>query len=156
MITLYYIYNALGQLAVEYSTDTQTAGTSYLFTDMLGSVRTITDANKTVIECYDYLPFGRILSSSDNGRSAAGCHPTNPDNPSTLAGTKADEKFTGQKRDTETGLDYFGARYFSAPLGRFMTPDPYMPSASTKDPQSWNRYVYTRNNPLRYIDPNGL
>ncbi len=64
--------------------------------------------------------------------------------------------FTGKERDAETGLDYFGARYYSAPVGRFTSPDPYMPSADVKDPQSWNRYAYARNNPLRYIDPNGL
>jgi hypothetical protein len=46
--------------------------------DMLGSVRTITDGTGTVTKCYDYLPFGRMLSSGDNGRSAAGCHPANP------------------------------------------------------------------------------
>jgi RHS repeat-associated protein len=63
---------------------------------------------------------------------------------------------TGKERDAETGLDYFGARYMSAAQGRFTSPDPYMPSADVKDPQSWNRYVYARNNPLRFIDPNGL
>ncbi|HBY59837.1 MAG TPA: hypothetical protein DEH78_08425, partial [Solibacterales bacterium] len=47
----------------------------------------------------------------------------------------------------ETGLDYFGARYFGSAQGRFTSPDPYMPSADVKDPQSWNRYVYARNNP---------
>jgi hypothetical protein len=44
----------------------------------------------------------------------------------------------------------------SSAQGRFTSPDPYMPSADVKDPQSWNRYVYTRNNPLRFVDPNGL
>jgi len=151
-VTTYYIYNALGQLAVEYSTDTQTAGTSYLFTDMLGSVRTITNSAGNVLECYDYLPFGQILSTADNGRNAAGCHPADPDN---LAGTRADEKFTGQKRDNETGLDFFNARYFYAPLGRFMSPDPGNAGASTNDPQSWNAYAYARNNPLKYTDPEG-
>lgn len=40
--------------------------------------------------------------------------------------------------------------------GRFTTPDPYMPSADVKEPQSWSRYVYALNNPLCYIDPDGL
>ena len=65
-------------------------------------------------------------------------------------------KFTGKERNSESGLDYFGARYMSAAQGRFTTADPYMPSADVKDPQRWNRYVYAGNNPLRYIDPNGL
>jgi uncharacterized protein RhaS with RHS repeats len=101
-------------MIAEYSNAQATSGTSYLFTDMLGSVRTITDASKAITECYDYLPFGRILSASDNGRSAAGCHPSSGA-PITPA-SSVDEKFTGKKRDNETGLDYFGARYFSAPL----------------------------------------
>ena len=65
-------------------------------------------------------------------------------------------KYTGQKRDNETGLDYFGARYFSAPLGRFMRPDPLLNSGRPDNPQTWNRYAYVLNNPLRYIDPTGL
>jgi RHS repeat-associated protein len=55
-----------------------------------------------------------------------------------------------------TGLDYFGARYFSGAQGRFTSPDPLLLSAKLEDPQTWNRYVYARNNPLRYTDPLGL
>jgi hypothetical protein len=40
-------------------------------------------------------------------------------------------------------------------MGRFMTPDPSMESVVLRNPQSWNRYSYTLNNPLRYIDPTG-
>jgi RHS repeat-associated protein len=62
---------------------------------------------------------------------------------------------TGKERDAETGLDYFGARYFSGAHGRFTSVDPSMLSVALRNPQSWNRYSYTLNNPLRYIDPNG-
>lgn len=53
------------------------------------------------------------------------------------------------------GLDYFGARYMSAAQGRFTTIDPSMESVHLQNPQSWNRYSYAINNPLRYVDPNG-
>ncbi len=62
---------------------------------------------------------------------------------------------TGKERDAESGLDNFGKRYFGSSLGRFMTPDPDDDSGIEKDPQSWNRYAYARNNPLRFTDPNG-
>ncbi len=65
-------------------------------------------------------------------------------------------KFTGKERDSETGNDYFGARYYPNNLGRFLTPDPLMASARASNPQTWNRYAYTLNNPLRFIDPDGL
>ena len=64
--------------------------------------------------------------------------------------------FTGKERDAETGLDYFGARYFSGAQGRFTSPDPtFMTRHRIGDPQQWNLYAYTRNNPLKYIDPDG-
>jgi RHS repeat-associated protein len=66
------------------------------------------------------------------------------------------EESTGKERDAETGLDYFGAGYYSAAQGRFTSPDPVLSSARLWDPQSWNRYVYARNNPLRFIDEDGL
>lgn len=64
--------------------------------------------------------------------------------------------FTGKEHDAESGLDYFGARYDASSMGRFMTPDPLMASAKVWDPQTWNRYAYTLNNPLRYVDPTGM
>jgi RHS repeat-associated protein len=64
-------------------------------------------------------------------------------------------QFTFKERDAETGLDYFEARYYSGAQGRFTAVDPSMESAVLQNPQSWNRYSYTINNPLRYIDPTG-
>ena len=68
-------------------------------------------------------------------------------------GTPATDKlFTGQRLDG-TGLYYFHARYYDAQLGRFISPDTVVPNWT--DPQSFNRYSYCRNNPLKYIDPSG-
>ena len=64
--------------------------------------------------------------------------------------------FTGKERDTETGLDYFGARYMSSAQGRFTSPDPlYFQKEMLTDPQRFNLYAYARNNPLRFMDPSG-
>jgi RHS repeat-associated protein len=64
------------------------------------------------------------------------------------------EKFTGYFRDASTGLDYADQRYHQPGTGRFMTPDA-APSASGTDPGSWNRYAYTRGDPVNRVDPNG-
>ena len=66
-------------------------------------------------------------------------------------------RFTGKERDEETGLDYFLARYFSGAQGRSTTPDPtFMTTQRIGDPQQWNLYAYTRNNPLKFVDPDGM
>ena len=67
---------------------------------------------------------------------------------------------TGKERDTESGNDYFGARYYSSAMGRFMSPDwsakaEPVPYAKLDDPQSLNLYSYVRNNPLARTDPDG-
>jgi RHS repeat-associated protein len=65
--------------------------------------------------------------------------------------------FLGSKeRDNETGLDFFEERYYASTQGRFTSCDPLMASAKTGNPQSWNRFVYVLNNPLRYVDPDGM
>ena len=69
-------------------------------------------------------------------------------------------KFTGKERDTESGLDYFGARYYASNMGRMMSPDwsskaEPVPYAKLDDPQSLNLYSYVRNNPLRFVDADG-
>jgi RHS repeat-associated protein len=66
-------------------------------------------------------------------------------------------QFTGKERDTESGNDYFGARYYASSMGRFMSPDPlYIEMHRLADPQQLNLYMYGRNNPLRVTDPTGL
>jgi RHS repeat-associated protein len=63
-------------------------------------------------------------------------------------------QFTGKERDTETGLDYFGARYFGSNMGRFMSPDSASYS-NHKNPQTWNLYAYSLNNPVTFMDADG-
>ncbi len=61
--------------------------------------------------------------------------------------------YTGKPLDSNTGLYYFGARFYDPVTGRFITEDSQMGSPS--DPQSMNRYVYADNNPLCVVDPTG-
>jgi len=60
---------------------------------------------------------------------------------------------TGQEYDIETGLYFYKARYYNPALGRFVQPDTFVQNIG--DPQSYNRYAYVRNNPLKYTDPSG-
>lgn len=69
-------------------------------------------------------------------------------------------EFTGKERDSETGLDYFGARFYASNMGRWMSPDwaakpEAVPYSDLEDPQSLNLYGYVRNNPLSKEDPDG-
>lgn len=68
--------------------------------------------------------------------------------------------FTGKERDTESGLDYFGARYYASTMGRFMSPDwsakiEPVPYSKLENPQTLNLYAYVGNNPLSRTDPTG-
>ena len=70
-------------------------------------------------------------------------------------------KFTGKERDAESGNDYFGARYYSSAMGRFMSPDwsakaEPVPYAKLDNPQSLNLYAYVLNNPLSRADLDGV
>jgi RHS repeat-associated protein len=141
-----YVYDALGRLAAEYTTNApQNNGISYLTSDHLGSTRVVSgkdgSGNAIVKARYDYLPFGEELPSGLGGRNYL------TDN--------TRQKFTGHERDPETKLDFAQARYCSSATGRFMSPDDFLNDTHTTDPQSWNLFAYVRNNPLRFIDPNG-
>ena len=107
----------------------------YYHVDALGSVRAVTDENGAVVRRHDYFPFGEEY----------------------LAHTGRDtRRFTDKERDAETGLDYFGARYYASRGGRMTTIDPLMDiETALVDPQRWNRYAYARNNPLVFVDPTG-
>ncbi len=68
--------------------------------------------------------------------------------------------FTGKERDSESGNDYFGARYYASSMGRFMSPDwsakeEPVPYAKLDNPQTLNLYSYVQNNPLSQVDADG-
>src|SRR4029077_6375509 len=111
--------------------------TYFTFADWLGAERVRSLAGATTsCETITSLPFG------DGQTTTGSCG-----NPSPM-------HFTGKERDSESGLNNFGARYDSSQYGRFMTPDSTAYSG-LKNPQSWNLYAYTLNNPLRFVDPTG-
>jgi RHS repeat-associated protein len=120
----------------------------WLVTDQLGTPRMIFDQSGTLagVSRHDYLPFGEELVVGQGLRTAAMGYATND-------GVR--QHFTLKERDNETGLDFFGARYYASAQGRFTSTDPALTSADVATPQSWNRYAYSFNNPLKYIDPTG-
>jgi len=115
---------------------------SYYFSDHLKTTDIVTDAQGNIKNESDFYPWGGELQFLNNDSNHY--------------------KFTGKERDSETGLDYFGARYYSNGLGRWVTPDwaPWsdpapVPYADLRNPQSLNLYAYTKNNPTTLTDPNG-
>jgi RHS repeat-associated protein len=104
----------------------------YYHTDASGSVRLVTDQNGGVVATHDYGPFGIEATASASDPRL----------------------FAGKERDPETGFDYFGARYYASQTGRFTSPDPL--GGHLLNPQTFNRYAYAGNNPLRFTDPTGL
>src|SRR3989344_2504835 len=94
----------------------------------LGSTDIVTNETGAVVEDIDYLPFGE---------------------------TQDDDRFlfTGKEKDSESGLMYYGARYYNPSTMRLTQPDTMLPDIY--DPQQLNRYAYARNNPQTYVDPSG-
>jgi RHS repeat-associated protein len=112
-------------------------GLHYNLNDWLGTRRAQTDYAGVLEQTCSSLPFGDALNCSGGNLQS----PT-------------EQHFTGKERDTESGNDYFDARYYSSAMGRFLSPD--NPKFSEKsDPQSWNLYSYVLNNPLSKTDPTG-
>jgi RHS repeat-associated protein len=100
-----------------------------------------------VLARYDYQAFGDYIPvAAGSGRRGI---------PEYVATDDTNQHFTSKERDIESGLDYFGARYYSSQQGRFTSVDPVNRGASRNDPQSWNAYPYVINNPLALVDPKG-
>jgi RHS repeat-associated protein len=120
------------------------SSTQFNHADWLGTVRVRTNTSGAVINSYTNLPFGDCLDQ--NGGSTCDGQ---------VGGSPA--HFTDQDRDTETGLDHFMFRQYSAVQGRWMHPDPAgMAAVSIGNPQTWNRYAYVMNAPIMAVDPLGL
>ena len=110
---------------------------NYWHGDHLGSSSVITDSTGNKVETITYYPFGGTRTNTS---------PTTP-------AIDVPYKYTGKELDASTGLYYYEARYYDATLARFISADTIVPNP--RDPQSFNRYSYVENNPLKYIDPTG-
>ena len=138
----YVYFNGKRLARTDNPTDPATAQLRYYFSDHLGSTSMVMDETFTTIEeDTDYYPYGGVANEAGLGDSNH-------------------FKFTGKERDSETGNDYFGARYYTSNMGRFMTPDwsakpVTVPYAHFGNPQSLNLYTYVQNNPTTLGDPDG-
>ena len=147
-VSTVFVYDAMGSLSAKYTSGVGGAAPCticYLSWDHLGSTRMVTDQSGNLVARHDYLAFGEEIRNGQAGR---------PSNGVWGGLDSVNQKFTGKERDSESGLDWFGARYYGATLGRFTSPD----DGSDQDPanpQSWNLYSYVRNNPLTNVDPTG-
>ena len=115
---------------------TDTTNTEEIFfyhSDHLGSTSYITDAKANITQFDAYLPYGELLVDE---------HSSSEEMP---------YKFNGKELDEETGLYYYGARYYAPKLALFYGVDPIM----EKYP-NFSGYCYTFDNPIRYIDHLGL
>jgi len=122
-------YYFTGDKRIAYRTGLKTY---YYHADHLGSSSIITDETAAQKEEIYYYPYGKTRYNS---------------------GINLKHKFTGQEEDTETGLYYYGARYYEPTIGKFISADSIVPHPG--NPQSLNRYSYVINNPLLYRDPTG-
>jgi len=123
-----------GALIATYDND----GLHFYFNDPLGTRRAQTDSAGNLEQTCSSLPFGDQLNCSNSTQ-----YPT-------------EHHFTGKERDTESGNDFFNARYYSSSMGRFLSPDPILQNdLRLLNPQRWNKYAYVINNPLILTDPTG-
>ncbi|XP_074649459.1 uncharacterized protein LOC141904717 [Tubulanus polymorphus] len=120
----------------------------YVHLDHVGSVDTITGESGQVLLRKRYNVFGKpqpfkdwAFERSSVSYSAA-----------SFSGIKRD--FTGQERIDELQLIHMNGRVYDPEVGRFLSPDPHV--QDPYDTQSFNRYSYAKNNPLRYNDPSGF
>ncbi len=120
-------------------TTTQTPILFYYHSDQLGSTGYITDRTGLILEHEEYLPGGESWFEELKNSSANNRLPW---------------QFSGKELD-ETGLYYYGARYYNPRNGVWMSPDPAF-DGTFGSPMGLARYTYARNNPVRFTDPMGL
>jgi RHS repeat-associated protein len=136
-----------GKLTATYDYNGGHGGLHFELADPLGTKRVQANVSGVMDEYCLSLPFGNDLGNP------LGANCTGTDD-------ATEHHFTGKERDTESGNDYFEARYYSSAMGRFMSPDwsakeEPVPYAKLDDPQTLNLYDYLRNNPLGGVDADG-
>ena len=157
--TLY--WTGMGSDALAETDWTGAAVEEYVFFDGRRIARRDGTTNTVKYYLSDHLGSTSIVASSTGAiQKQSMYYPYGGEIPISGANFANNYKFTGKERDTESQLDYFGARYHASSLGRFMTPDwaarpTTVPYAVFGDPQSLNLYGYVRNDPVSRADLDG-
>jgi len=125
-------------------------GRRHFHLDHLGSPRLVTGQDSKEMSEHDYAPFGL---ESNYQEMAAGF---DREDPKRFTGHERDYAAPGESPASTAYLDYMHARFYNATVGRFLSVDPALDlKSSMADPQSWNRYAYTLDNPMGHTDPTG-
>jgi len=101
--------------------------------------------SSTIISRHDYQPFGKEIGATIGLRTTTQKYSTTD---------RARQRFALTERDEASGLDHTWFRKYENSAGRWTSPDPL--SGSISDPQSFNQYSYTTNDPVNLVDPSGL
>ena len=126
-------YSGVQQSGGLISSSPSGAGGSYFYhSDHLGSSSLITDANGNITQHVEYVPFGEVFVEERNSNWST------------------PYLFNGKERDAETGLSYYGARYYDPRTSVWLSVDPL-----AEKYVGWSAYNYTLNNPINNIDPDG-
>ena len=123
----------IGQRLAMRTSTISTSTVNWIVGDHLGSTNVVADINGNLISRTLYKPWGEV-------RYQSGTIPTN-------------YTYTGQYSESYINLLFYGSRRYDPALGRFIQPDTIIPNPN--QPMDWDRYGYTRNNPVRYTDPSG-
>lgn len=105
----------------------------YVHGDHLQSVSMRTEESGTVKTRIEYYPFGEILSEHSEASRLL---------------------YNGKEQDKDTGLYYYGQRYYLPSIGRFISVDAW--EGQLTNPQTFNKYAYALNNPMSFVDVQGL
>lgn len=141
---------ANGALLATYAKTSAGSNTFFDFGDWLGTKRVELGADGCLTG-WPSLPFG---DNTTGGTATAVLQPISIGNTPQCADA-TEHHFTGKERDSESGNDYFGARYYASTMGRWLSPDPIIVTRDMANPQSLNKYVYVFNSPLTRVDPTG-
>jgi RHS repeat-associated protein len=149
------IYNR--QPSVSLSTWKSAAGTSINYAISHWSTASLVPTQTTTYYHVDHLGTTRLLTNGFNAFPSLQSTFTPYGYEVNAQDSQNHYKYTGQERDSETGLDHFMFREYTAPLGRWMRPDPAgLAAVDLANPQTWNQYAYVGNSPTTAVDPLGL
>jgi len=114
--------------------------------DVQGSTRAVMSGT-SVIARHDFLPFGEEISAGTGMRTSGQGFGVID---------KIRQRYAMTEHDDTSGLDHTWWRKYDNRSGRWTSPDSYNGSATTADPQSFNRFSYVQNDPVNFVDPSGL